>query len=84
MKIPRDLSGKDLVKALKKFGYIPTRQTGSHIRLTTLDNGEHHITIPNHDNLRIGTLSSVLTDVANHFGMTKEKLMNDLFQKVKW
>lgn len=79
MKIPRDLSGQDLVKALKKFGYIPTRQQGSHIRLTTLDNGEHHVTIPNHDNLRIGTLSSVLTDVANHFGMTKEKLMNAIF-----
>ena len=79
MKIPRDLSGQDLAKALKKFGYIPTRQIGSHIRLTTLDNGQHHITIPNHDNLRIGTLLSILTDVSNHFGMTKEKLMNDLF-----
>mgnify|MGYP001586639809 CR=1 FL=1 len=52
MKIPRDLSGQDLVKALKKLGYIPTRQTGSHIRITTLDNGEHHVTIPNHDSFR--------------------------------
>ncbi|MBI3501099.1 MAG: type II toxin-antitoxin system HicA family toxin [Bacteroidetes bacterium] len=79
MKIPRDLSGQELVKRLKKFGYIVTRQTGSHIRLTTIQNGEHHITIPNHDSLRIGTLSSILSDVANHFGMTKEKLMTDLF-----
>ena len=79
MKIPRDLSGQDLIKALKKFGYIPTRQTGSHIRVTTLDNGEHHVTIPNHDNLRIGTLSSILTDVSAHFGMTKDELLNKLF-----
>jgi predicted RNA binding protein YcfA (HicA-like mRNA interferase family) len=79
MKIPRDLSGQDLVKTLKKFGYIPTRQTGSHIRLTTLDNGEHHVTIPDHDNLRIGTLSSILADIAIHFGMTKDELMNKLF-----
>jgi predicted RNA binding protein YcfA (HicA-like mRNA interferase family) len=35
MKLPRDLSGQDLVKALKKLGYEVSHQTGSHIRLTT-------------------------------------------------
>lgn len=59
MKIPRDLSGQELIKKLKKFGYIPTRQVGSHIRLSTTVKGEHHITIPNHDYLKIGTLSII-------------------------
>ncbi|MDJ0658694.1 MAG: type II toxin-antitoxin system HicA family toxin [Crocosphaera sp.] len=35
MKLPRDLSSDDLIKALSKLGYGVTRQTGSHIRLTT-------------------------------------------------
>jgi predicted RNA binding protein YcfA (HicA-like mRNA interferase family) len=44
MKIPRDLSGQDLIKSLKKLGYEVDRQVGSHIRLTTSLNGTHHIT----------------------------------------
>jgi len=73
MKIPRNLSGIELVKKLGVLGYAKTRQTGSHIRLTTNQNGIHHITIPNHSNLRIGTLSSILNEVALHFGKSKEK-----------
>ncbi len=79
MKIPRNLSGKDLIKKLKKLGYEPTRQVGSHIRLTTTENGTHHITIPEHKPLKIGTLSSILKDVAEHFKMTRDELLNLLF-----
>jgi len=79
MKIPRDLSGQELLKYLKPYGYEVTRQTGSHIRLTTNENGQHHITIPNHDPLKIGTLSAILTDVANHFNKTKEELLQTFF-----
>jgi len=60
MRIPRDISGQDLIKYLKPYGYIVTRQTGSDIRLTTEQNGQHHITIPNHDPLKIGTLSGII------------------------
>lgn len=58
MRIPRDLSGLDLIKRLIRFGYAVTRQTGSHIRLTS--QGNDHVTIPNHDRLRIGTLAAIL------------------------
>jgi predicted RNA binding protein YcfA (HicA-like mRNA interferase family) len=37
VKLPRDVSGSDLVKALAKLGYTVTRQTGSHMRLTTTE-----------------------------------------------
>ena len=50
MRIPRDIGGEELVKILKKYGYQITRQTGSHIRLTTDIKGEHRITIPKHTN----------------------------------
>ena len=79
MRIPRDLSGQDLLKHLKQYGYQSTRQTGSHIRLTTTKNGQHHITIPNHDPLKIGTLSAIISDVANHFCISKEELSQSLF-----
>lgn len=75
MKLPRDVSGDDLAKALKVFGYKVTRQTGSHMRLTTIESGEHHITIPWHDPLRIGTLAAILDDVAMHFQLSRDELM---------
>ena len=81
MRLPRDVSGADLAKRLAVFGYSVTRQTGSHIRLTTLSNGEHHVTIPAHSPLRIGTLSSIIADVAAHVGKTKDEAASVLFQK---
>ena len=56
-KLPRDLSAQVLCQTLKKCGYEVTRQSGSHLRLTTTVLGEHHVTIPNHGALRVGTLS---------------------------
>lgn len=79
MKLPRDIDTPQLIKALRKFGYEPTRQTGSHIRLTSQLKEQHHITIPNHDPLKIGTLNAILTDVAQHLGMDKSVLIEKLF-----
>jgi predicted RNA binding protein YcfA (HicA-like mRNA interferase family) len=79
MKIPRDISGQELIKYLKPYGYTIIRQSGSHIRLTTQKNGEHHITIPNHSPLKLGTLSAIITDIAQHFDMTKDQFLNELF-----
>jgi hypothetical protein len=39
----------------------------------------HHISIPNHDELKIGTLAGILDDVANAQGMTRDELMELLF-----
>jgi len=80
MTLPRDISGDDLVRALSRLGYQVTRRRGSHIRLTTDRNGEHHVTIPDHDPLRIGTLSGILRDVAAHHGLARDELVHMLFQ----
>jgi predicted RNA binding protein YcfA (HicA-like mRNA interferase family) len=74
-----NLDAKQLIKALQKFGYEPTRQSGSHIRLTTQLNGQHHLTIPNHDPLKIGTLNAILTEVAQHSGLSKREVIEKLF-----
>ena len=79
-KLPRDLSGAELIQVLKKFGYSATRQSGSHIRLTCLKPKEHHITIPLHDPLRIGTLASILADVAQAHSLSREMLLGMLFE----
>jgi len=79
MKVPRNLSGKELVIKLKKVDYEITRQTGSHIRLTTQKKGTHHITIPNHNPLKIGTLSAILKNIAEHFQISKEEFLSRLF-----
>ena len=81
MKVPRNLSSDTLIKLLTRFGYVNTRQTGSHIRLTTQENGQHHITIPAHDPLKIGTLNSILRNVADHFGLTKDELLERMFDE---
>ena len=79
MRLPRDLSGEDLAQRLGVLGYQITRQTGSHLRLTTQERGEHHITIPVHDPLRIGTLAAILADVAEHFALSRDELVERLF-----
>lgn len=60
MKLPRDLSGEALARLLRRYGYEVTRQTGSHIRLTSRVGEEHHLTIPAHESLRVGTLNAIL------------------------
>ena len=75
MKTPRDLSGAELAKALRKLGYAITRQSGSHLRVTTQEGGEHHEVIPNHSPIKIGTLKSILRNVAAHHRIAISELL---------
>lgn len=80
MKLPRDLSGLQLASALHRYGYSIVRQTGSHIRLrSTLKGTEHHVTIPSHKALSIGTLSRILADVAGYLEIPRTQLTEELF-----
>ncbi|MBI4744194.1 MAG: type II toxin-antitoxin system HicA family toxin [Actinobacteria bacterium] len=79
MKIPRNLGGEEFAKLLKKYGYQETRQTGSHMRLTTTLEGKHHITIPHHKPLKVGTLNNILNDVSAHLKIPKEIMLKKLF-----
>ena len=78
MKVPRDCTGESLVKALSCLGYSLTRQTGSHLRVTTSVRGGHHVTVPSHNPIRVGTLHAILKDVAEHHAMTVEDLILQL------
>jgi len=80
MSLPRDLTGDELVRLLSQLGYRLTRQSGSHMRLTTEEEGQHHVTIPRHKPLRVGTLAGILAEVAQHFGWTRQQLEERLFR----
>ena len=80
MRLPRDVSGAVLAKALGRLGYRVTRQTGSHLHLTSSGKGaDHHVTVPNHDALKVGTLNAILRDVAANNAMTRDDLLKRLF-----
>ena len=80
MKLPRDIGGEELASLLTKYGYRVTRQTGSHLRLTsTLKDTEHHLTIPKHKPLRVGTLSSIVNEVASYLELDRQSVIQELF-----
>ncbi|PKN67983.1 MAG: hypothetical protein CVU54_15720 [Deltaproteobacteria bacterium HGW-Deltaproteobacteria-12] len=81
-KIPRDISGRELAKLLNRYKYKIVRETGSHIRLvSTYNQAEHRITIPDHQPIKIGTLNNVLNDIAEYLKLSKQELINKLFDK---
>ena len=62
MKLPL-LSGIELIKRLKRAGFIAVRQKGSHVRLEKSDgNTTIKITVPMHPELKKGTLNRILKD----------------------
>jgi predicted RNA binding protein YcfA (HicA-like mRNA interferase family) len=80
MKLPRDLPGVDLARLLARYGYEIRRQTGSHMRLTSLTMGRaHHLTIPAHRCMAVGTLSHIVSDVAVYLEREREELALEMF-----
>ena len=81
MRLPRDLSGHELIRLLRRYGYEATRQAGSHIRLETKLHGHSHCitVVPDHDSLRVGTLNVILSDVADYLELDRSHLVKELF-----
>ncbi len=71
MKLPRDVSGTEAVRALKRLGFVVVRQVGSHIRL---NKGSVNITVPNHDPILPKTLQTLLRQA----GVSLEEFMDSL------
>ena len=67
------LSGKELIKILKKLGFEEIRQKGSHVSLQKVAPEKTYRTVvPLHSELAKGTLR----DVLNQCGIKKEDLFN--------
>lgn len=77
MKLPRDLSGAELIKLLcTHHGYRRVHQEGSHVILETDSPRHHRLAVPNHNPLRVGTLNAILRTVAAVKGVAKEDVLN--------
>jgi predicted RNA binding protein YcfA (HicA-like mRNA interferase family) len=75
------ISGQALVRRLERsYGYEIVRQRGSHVRIRTMQNGKHALTVPDHKELARGTLDGILGAVAAHFGLTKDEVVSQLFE----
>lgn len=69
-KIPSDLSGQQVRKALERDGFVLTRQRGSHMILYR-ENPAARIVVPDHSPVRVGTLRQILSDA----GISLEKFL---------
>jgi predicted RNA binding protein YcfA (HicA-like mRNA interferase family) len=78
VKLPRNVTGRQLAAALATLGYTTVRQRGSHIHLVTPQNGEHHLAVPDHHPLKPGTLNAILRSLAEHHGLSKDELTDRL------
>jgi predicted RNA binding protein YcfA (HicA-like mRNA interferase family) len=79
MKLPRDMSGDELVKHLtKRWDYVKIHQVGSHIILQTQHPSPNRIAVPEHTPLRIGTLNAILSSIAAHKNVSKEVILKDI------
>ena len=80
--LPRDMSGDELVRLLRRrYGYRMVRQRGSHMRLVTnIKGSEHHVSVPRHNPLKVGTLHSVLSRVAAYLEIDQGELRQRLFE----
>jgi predicted RNA binding protein YcfA (HicA-like mRNA interferase family) len=80
VKLPRDLSGREFARLLRRYGYEEIRQSGSHVRLRSKMMGkEHQVTVPAHESLKVGTLSGILSELAAYLEISKESLAEELF-----
>jgi len=78
MKLPRGLSGAELIAALKRLGYKQTRQTGSHVRMTVSFPRQAHLTVPLAHTIPPGTLAALIKDVAAHLDTTVEDILTKI------
>lgn len=78
MKLPRDLTGDELLRGLRRIGYTFDRQVGSHMIAKCVSPRPHSVTVPNHKPLKVGTLSSILHEIALQRSKTVEALLEEM------
>ena len=71
MKVPRDLNGPEVARALRRLGFSVQRQTGSHL---ILRQGSRTVVVPQHKPIKPGTLKGVMEQA----GVTLEDLIRHL------
>src|SRR5260370_25707590 len=82
LRLPRDLSGHELAKLLRGYGYDIVRQSGSHLQLRSSIRGTNHqVTVPAHKSLRLGTLNSIISRVSDYTQIDRSRIVQELFHQ---
>ncbi len=72
------LSGREVIKILKKAGWTPVRQKGSHIILVKhTHEGKKGVVVPNHREVDVGTLSEIIRQA----GLTRKEFLELMKKK---
>ena len=82
MRLPRDLSGEEIVTLLSRhFEYRIVRTRGSHITIRRENSSSppHSVTVPRHRNVSVGTLDAIIGDVAKSLSLSKDEVRETLF-----
>jgi len=69
--VSKTFSGKDIIKALRRIGYVVDHQRGSHIFMHN-PNEKKSVIIPNHKEIKIGTLHNILKKAGINIEKLKE------------
>ncbi len=69
----KTFSGKEVIKALRRLGYYVDHQRGSHVFMHNISENKS-IIIPNHKEIKNGTLNSILKKVGISIDLLKELL----------
>lgn len=77
-KLPRGLSGAELIRRLRRLGYYVLRQKGSHVTLITAQGTGHRCFVALHKAIKPGTLEDTFKDIASHHGLTVPELLEVL------
>ena len=78
MKVPRDVYGRDFANHLiRRWGFREERQTGNHIILVS-DEPAFHVSVPAHKPLKTGTLSDLLSYIAERRQVSTQDLLRKL------
>jgi predicted RNA binding protein YcfA (HicA-like mRNA interferase family) len=79
VKLPRDVSGQQLVRILiANWGYREVNRVGSHIIVQTEHPVHHRLSVPAHAPLRVGTLNAILRDVARAKAVSRDEITDSL------
>ena len=70
-KLPRDVSGKQAVRAFEKLGYVVDHTVGSHAVLLARGEPKKRLVVPLHKAVKVGTLSKLIKDA----GLTVERFI---------
>lgn len=79
MRLPSNLTPRELVKLLETIDYVRIRQRSTHIRMRTERPSRHHVTIVDAKPIKVGTLRATLRLIANHRGQTVDQVAEELF-----